>query len=218
MTALSEAPFWVEMAGYLACLLVFLSYSMKSLMPLRLIAIGSNLVFIAYGFGAQLVPILLLHSALLPINVLRMAEQLKMTRRVRETARENAKVETLIPFMHAVNHPAGSYLFQKGDPASTIYYLSKGTVQIPEIRKDLSEGTLFGEVGLFTPDRSRTASARCLTNCQLHVISDTDIEKICMQDPSFGLFLTKLIATRMAENQERTLLGPSRDDARFDHV
>ena len=195
---------WIELAGYLACLLVFLSFSMKSLIPLRMIAIGSNVIFILYGAAAQLYPILVLHLSLLPLNIFRTIEQIRLLQQVRASARGDARVESLIPFMKSAQHRAGSYLFQKGDPASTIYYLSKGTVQIPEINKDLPEGTLFGEVGLFTQERVRTASARCITDCQLLIISDTDIEKRCLNDPAFGLFLTKLIATRMAENQDRS--------------
>lgn len=177
---------------------------MKSLIPLRMIAIGSNIVFIVYGIAAQLYPILILHSALLPLNIYRTTEQIRLLQLVRASARGDARVEALIPLMRQVQHRAGSYLFQKGDPASMIYYLAKGTVQIPEINKDLPEGTLFGEVGLFTPERIRTASARCITDCHLNVISDTDIEKLCLKDPAFGLFMTKLIATRMAENQDRS--------------
>ncbi len=211
---------WVDLAGYLACLLVFLSFSMKSLLPLRVIAIASNVVFIIYSFAAQELPMLLLHGALLPLNIFRTAEQIKFFRQVRKSARGDIEVDALIPFMRPVSHSAGSYLFQKGDPASIIYYLSEGTVQIPEINKDLPQGTLFGEVGPFTAQRIRTASARCITDCKLQVISDTDIEKLCMKDPAFGLYLTKLIATRMAENQERSRgsISASGQDADLDDV
>lgn len=194
---------WIEVTGYLACLLVLLSFSMKSLIPLRMIAIGSNVIFILYGAATQLYPILILHLALLPVNVYRTLEQIRLLRQIQASAHGDARLDSLIPFMRSVRHRAGSYLFQKGDPASTIYYLSEGTVQIPEINKDLPKGTLFGEVGLFTSQRLRTASARCITDCQLMVISDTDIEKRCLRDPAFGLYMTKLIATRMAENQDR---------------
>ncbi len=69
-----------------------------------------------------------------------------------------------------------------------------------EAGRTLSAGALFGEIGPFTQGRTRTASAVCATDCRLLVISDTDIERHCMTDPAFGLFLTRLIAGRMAEN------------------
>ncbi len=62
---------WVEAAGYLASLLVFITFCMKTMVPLRIAAILSNVAFIAYAFYDVLYPILILHSFLLPLNVVR---------------------------------------------------------------------------------------------------------------------------------------------------
>ena len=59
--------------GYAAALAVLTSFLMQSMVPLRLIAILSNLLFLSYGYVAHIRPVLLLHSALLPINVARLA-------------------------------------------------------------------------------------------------------------------------------------------------
>ena len=42
--------------------------------PLRLIAIASNVAFIAYAISADMRPILILQSVLLPVNVSRLAQ------------------------------------------------------------------------------------------------------------------------------------------------
>lgn len=60
--------------GYLAGSLVLATFCMRSMNALRWMAITSNLAFIAYGHLGGLMPVLLLHLALLPINVLRLAE------------------------------------------------------------------------------------------------------------------------------------------------
>lgn len=159
---------WVDLAGYLACLLVFLSFSMKSLLPLRVIAIASNVVFIIYSFAAQELPMLLLHGALLPLNIFRTAEQIKFFRQVRKSARGDIEVDALIPFMRPVSHSAGSYLFQKGDPASIIYYLSEGTVQIPEINKPCLRARSLARWGRSRHNASvqpRPAASR-IANCR----------------------------------------------------
>ena len=64
---------WVEGVGYLASLLVFSSFFTKTMIPLRTIAIVSNVVFIIYGFFGHLNPTLILHILLLPLNVLRLS-------------------------------------------------------------------------------------------------------------------------------------------------
>jgi len=58
--------------GYTAATLVFLTFAMQSMPALRALAIASNLLFIAYALVAGLNPVLLLHAALLPLNVWRL--------------------------------------------------------------------------------------------------------------------------------------------------
>lgn len=60
--------------GYLAASLVFATFYAKRMVPLRTLAIASNVAFIAYGYLDALWPILILHSALLPMNVLRLLQ------------------------------------------------------------------------------------------------------------------------------------------------
>ena len=54
---------------------VLATYSDFYTLPLRLTAIASNVAFIAYAWLNGLTPILLLHGALLPLNVLRLVER-----------------------------------------------------------------------------------------------------------------------------------------------
>jgi len=63
----------VEVVGYLASALVLATFCMRDMVPLRCVAIASNLAFIAYGALADLGPVLVLHLLLLPVNVGRLA-------------------------------------------------------------------------------------------------------------------------------------------------
>jgi len=191
---------WSEMAGYLASGLVFLTFCMKTIVPLRLLAIASNIVFIVYAVAAGLMPVLLLHAALLPLNIVRTIQQINLFRRVRNATIGNASIEMLVPFMEINSYAKDTELFRKGDAAQKICFLHRGQVFIPEIGKYLEPGTLFGEIGLFTPDRTRTASAICSEHSEIYEIGDYDIIQLCLQDPAFGLFLTKLIVARMSDN------------------
>lgn len=60
--------------GYLAAALVLAAFWMRSMSSLRYVAIASNLAFISYGYIGDLMPVLLLHILMLPVNVLRLAE------------------------------------------------------------------------------------------------------------------------------------------------
>lgn len=58
--------------GYLAALLVLAAFCMRDMTALRMLAMASNLAFIAYAVCAGLQPILLLHAVLLPVNLWRL--------------------------------------------------------------------------------------------------------------------------------------------------
>jgi CRP/FNR family transcriptional regulator, cyclic AMP receptor protein len=194
---------WPEIAGFAASILVFITFSMKTIVPLRLVAIASNVAFITYGAGAHLLPILILHSALLPMNVFRTWQYLRVFRRIREAARGPAEASALVPFMTRETVSEGAEMFHKGDRAEVLYFLSKGRVGLPEIDKVLGAGELIGEVGLFSRDGRRTTSAICLEKCELFVIDRAHIHELYLQNSAFGYFLTKLIAGRMDENLSR---------------
>ena len=63
---------WVDLAGYIASSLVFLTFYMKDMISLRLVALCSNVAFLVYASSLHLAPIAILHSALIPVNVLRL--------------------------------------------------------------------------------------------------------------------------------------------------
>ncbi|HJW13384.1 MAG TPA: cyclic nucleotide-binding domain-containing protein, partial [Thermoanaerobaculia bacterium] len=90
---------WVVGVGYLASLLVFCAFYMKTMIPLRCVAIASNVAFITYGFAGRLYPVLVLHVVLLPLNCLRLLQMRTLIRRVREAARGDMSMEWLIPLM-----------------------------------------------------------------------------------------------------------------------
>jgi hypothetical protein len=63
-----------EASGFLASSLVFLTFWMKSPIRLRCVAICSNVAFLSYGIGMHLVPVVVLHAALLPVNIWRLKQ------------------------------------------------------------------------------------------------------------------------------------------------
>ena len=75
-----------EPVGYLASLLVLATFCMRDMMSLRLVAIASNIAFIAYGSLADISPVLLLHAVLLPVNMLRLSESVRSALRRRAEA------------------------------------------------------------------------------------------------------------------------------------
>jgi hypothetical protein len=63
-----------DAVGYLASALVLAAFCMKDMIPLRIVAVCSNIAFLVYGVALGLVPVWLLHAVLLPINCWRLWE------------------------------------------------------------------------------------------------------------------------------------------------
>jgi hypothetical protein len=64
-------------AGFVASSLVLIAFCMKQVMPLRDVALASNIAFLMYGAALHLTPVWALHAVLLPINGVRLAQEFK---------------------------------------------------------------------------------------------------------------------------------------------
>ena len=78
-----------ELIGYLASLLVLMTFCMSGMVALRTLAIASNVAFIAYAALVGISPVLVLHALLLPMNAYRLLQA------VRDRRRDGAAVRVL---------------------------------------------------------------------------------------------------------------------------
>ena len=85
-----------DAAGYLAAGLVITAFCMKGMVPLRVVALTSNVAFLVYGIGLGLVPVWLLHAILLPVNSWRLWQRIarRPTAEAPEARLEQAGVVT----------------------------------------------------------------------------------------------------------------------------
>ena len=193
-------------AAWVAAILVFASFFMKTMIPLRVVAIGSNVAFVTYallglryGIFGRVYPILVLHSALLPLNIVRLRQVSRLIDAVNE-ASGSESLQCLVPYMKSETHSRGATLFARGDPADKLYFLEDGSVVIPERGKRLSAGAVFGEVGLFAPHGTRSASAVCESDCRLHAIGKERVLELYYQDPRFGSFLIRVVSALVQQD------------------
>ena len=61
-----------NLVGFLAAGLVITAFCMKDILHLRIVAVASNVAFLAYGIAFGLIPVWLLHLVLLPVNLVRL--------------------------------------------------------------------------------------------------------------------------------------------------
>jgi hypothetical protein len=192
-----------ETLGMLGVFFCIASFAVKSMMPLRALAIAGNVCFIAYGLVESLLPSLVLNGLLLPMNVLRLREIANLSREITRTTRESPASEWLLPHMRPRPFKAGEVLFRKGDVANELIYVASGELRMPEIGARVGPGTLIGEIGLFSPEKKRTQSFVCETDGELYYMSEEMIFLLYYQNPKLGFFLMRLVVQRLLGDLHR---------------
>ena len=193
---------WIEAAGYLASALVLATFCMKTMIPLRAAAICSNVAFIVYGFYDNLYPVLVLHGILLPLNVWRALQMLRLIRRVETASKGDLSTDWLQPFMKEAQWKAGQVIFNRGDHADRLYMIITGDIHLEQIDHTIRAGDLFGEIGLFSADHKRA-----LTDVDLLWISEGELAQICYQNPGIAFYFLRLTTNRLLANASRALTG-----------
>ena len=192
-----------EAAGYTAAVLVFLTFYMKTMIPLRIVGLFSNCAFIMYGYLGGLYPVLILHLILLPLNGLRLREMLRLTTQVREAAQTDLKMDWLKPFTTTRRMNTGDILFRKGDMAGAMYFIVSGRYRLAELGIDILPGQMVGELALLAPDQSRTQTLECTDNGELLQISHDQVRRLYFQKPQFGFYFLQLSTRRLFANIAR---------------
>jgi len=186
--------------GFLAGALYIASHYMKTMIPLRICEIGSNVLFVAYGLMYPSYPTFTLYGILIVINGLRLNEMVQTLKKVRTASSGDLSMEWLKPFMHKKSFHKGDVLFRKGDEADEMFLIVSGECRVKELNLPLKPGQIVGELGFLNPEHSRTQTVECAEHGDLLVITYDKVRELCLQDPSFGFYLLKLTSNRLLQN------------------
>ena len=198
------AEVFALISAAVAALLVIVSAFVRTMIPLRWLAVGSNIGFIVYGLAHPNPLLVLLHAVLLPVNLWRVRQMVQLTRRVSASTADPQQMEVwLRPYMRSKKLRAGTTIFRRGALADRLYFLVEGRIELPEVGRTLEAGQMFGEIAFFAPDRRRSSGARCATACTVMSIDEDTFKQLVYQNPDFGLEVVRLIAGRLSQDVQR---------------
>jgi hypothetical protein len=192
-----------NLLGLIGGIFYVASVTLRTMIPLRIAAIISNLFFIAYGLLAKALPTFFMYAVLLPINCVRLYQIQQLVKKVRVASQGDLTMDWLKPFMTKRNFRAGDVLFRKGDRADAMYYTVTGKFLVKEIGLELPPGRVMGELGFLAPDNKRTATVECLEDGQVLFIVYDKVRELYFQDPDFGFYFLKLTSERLLQNIAR---------------
>lgn len=176
---------------------------MRTMVPLRVTGIISDVFFIGYGVLSGTVTTLMLYILLLPINIFRLAQMLKLVKRARIAAQGDLSMDWLKPFMTRRQYRKDDVLFHKGDRANEMFFTVTGKFLVTELGIELPPGRLVGELGFLSPDNRRTQSLECTEDGQVLAITYDRLLEIYFQNPEFGYYFLRLSTERLLQNITR---------------
>jgi CRP/FNR family transcriptional regulator, cyclic AMP receptor protein len=191
-------------AGGLAATFVIGAAFVRTMIPLRWLAVAGNVGFVVFGLLHPQYLTLFVSSVLLPINVRRALQMMRLTRRVKAAeASSDLSGLWLRPYMKPRRLKAGTVLFRKGDPGNHLYCVVDGQIELVEIGVVLLPGKIFGEIAFFAPDRRRTLTARCVQAATVLSIDEGTVKQLVYQNPALGFHLMGLVAGRLSQDIRR---------------
>lgn len=173
---------------------------MRTMVPLRISFIFSDLFFIGYGALSGSYITLSLYMLLLPINSMRLYQMLRLVKKARVSAQGDKSMNWLKPFTTQRKYSKGDVLFHKGDPANEMFFTVTGKLLVTEIGVELPPGRLVGELGFLSPNNRRTMTVECIESGEVLTITYDKLLEICFQNPEFGYYFLRVSSQRLLEH------------------
>lgn len=193
---------WEDYVGYVGMAFALSSMSMRTIIPLRLFAMGACVAFSIYTASHGAWPNFIVNVIALPVHAYRVWEMRQLTRRIADASDGDLNVDWLKPYMRSRHLDADATLFRKGDAATEMFYVASGSLRIVELDIELGPGQILGEMGMFSKAKRRIYSAVAVDGAELLVIDEPGLKELYYQNPSFGFYLIQLVTRRMVANVE----------------
>ena len=175
----------------------------RTMVPLRVSNMISNVFFMAFGALASDIRTFLVALLLLPINAIRLHQMLNLVKKARNAVRGETSMEWLKPFMTQRKYRQGDVLCKKGDPANEMFLTVSGTFLVTEFGIELPPGSPVGELGFLTPNNQRTATVECTEAAQVLTITYERLLELYFQNPQFGYYFLVVTSQRLLQNIAR---------------
>jgi len=185
-----------------ASVFVVATISMRTMIPLRVFAILTNIVLISTAIPSQNYLVILVQSVVLVLNSYRLHQMLQLVRDVKKSVNSDLSMEWLKPFMTERKCAAGDVLFYKDEKAEDMFYIVSGRFKLVESGIELPVGAIVGEFGMLSPSNLRTQTLECVESGLVLSVTYTKVEELYVQNPAFGFYFLRLVSARLFQNIE----------------
>ena len=186
-----------------ASIFVIATTTMRTMIPLRVLGIFTNLVLIATAIPSRNYLIIVVQALVLVLNSYRLHQMLQLVRDVKKSVNSDLSMEWLKPFMTERQCATGEVLFYKDEKAEDMLYIVSGRFKLVESGIELPVGAIVGELGMLSPSNMRTQTLECIEGGIILSVSYTKVEELYVQNPAFGFYFLRLSSARLFENIDK---------------
>src|SRR6478736_5121121 len=183
-----------------ASVFVVATTTMRTMIPLRVFGILTNVVLIISSIPSHNYPTGLLHCGLLLMNSYRLHQMLQLVRDVKRSVNSDLSMDWLKPFMTERKCAAGEILFYKDEKAEDMFYIVSGRFRLVESGIELPVGAIVGELGMLSPSNARTQTLECVEAGVVLSVTYDQVEELYVQNPAFGFYFLRLASARLFQN------------------
>lgn len=186
-----------------ASVFVVATTTMRTMIPLRVFAILTNIVLISTAIPSHNYLVILVQAVVLVLNSYRLHQMLQLVRDVKKSVNSDLSLEWLKPFMTERKCTAGEVLFYKDEKAEDMFYIVSGRFKLVESGIELPVGAIVGEFGMLSPSNARTQTLECIEPGVVLSVSYSKVEELYVQNPAFGFYFLRLASARLFENIDK---------------
>lgn len=186
-----------------ASVFVVATTTMRTMIPLRLFGILSNIVLITFAIPTRGYLVIVVQSLVLVLNSYRLHQMLQLVRDVKRSVNSDLSMEWLKPFMTERKCAAGDVLFYKDEKADDMLYIVSGRFRLVESGIEFPIGAIVGELGMLSPSNVRTQTLECVEPGVILSVSYSKVEELYVQNPAFGFYFLRLSSARLFQNIEK---------------
>ena len=183
-----------------ASVFVIATTTMRTMIPLRILGILTNVVLIATAIPVHNYLVILVQALVLVLNSYRLHQMLQLVRDVKKSVTSDLSMDWLKPFMTERKCEGGEILFYKDEKAEEMLYIVSGRFKLIESGIELPVGAIVGELGMLSPSNVRTQSLECIESGVILSVSYSKVEELYVQNPAFGFYFLKLASARLFQN------------------
>ena len=129
------------------------------------------------------------------------------------------EIDTLLHYARVERYPAGSEVFAKGSPGSSMMAVLRGTLKMCSVSAEgkevvfnlMNPGDCFGEIALLDGE-ARSTDAVAMNDCELLVLHRRDFMPILEKRADICLILLKVLCQRLRQTTEQV------EDVLFRHL